>query len=241
MSGTESEISVRSTIQQEDTMDEELTTKQLIRLFGLKRKARAGTITEKDCDELIALLKSFIRSGNDPGRIIMESVEVGRLPGFTEKQRQEIRATLGAAIIRTMEEWDREPENKQIDVVIRKRSGRWGAFRVKSSMKDEPGGREAKHIALMKSGVQAFNALLDAQCDVMDYYIHGIHTIPAKDPDGWSTLAHELINSEYDCFNFPKELRKSLLSVAARKMYDLSVQEDGAWDELLAREKKRKT
>jgi len=233
---------VLSTNQEEDTMDEELTTKQLIRLFDLKRKAKGGTITEKECDELIGLLKAFIRSGNDPGGIIMESVEVGRLPGFTVKQREEIRATLGAAIIRTMDKWDREPENMHVDVIIRKRSGRWSTLRgVESPKKDEPGGRKAKRIGLMKSGVQAFNALLDAQCDVTEYYIQGINSIPAKDPDGWSALAHELINGGYDCFNFPKELRKSILSVAARKMYDLSVQEDGACTKVMPKEMKRKT
>ena len=221
-------------------MDQELTTKQLTRLFGLKRKARGGMITEKECDELIALLKAFIRSGNDPGGIIMESVEVGRLPGFTEKQREEIRSTLGAAIIRTMERWDREPENKHIDVMIRKRSGRWGALRADNPRKGEAGGREARHVAFMKSGERAFNGLLDAQCDVMDYYILGINSISVRDPDGWSLLAHELINSGYDCFHFPKDLRKSILSVATRKVYDLSVQEEGAWDKLVAKEKKRK-
>lgn len=221
-------------------MDEELTTDQLTRLFALKRKARGGTITEKECDEMIVLLKAFIRSGSDLGSIIMESVEVGRLPGFTAKQREEIRTTLGAAIIRTMEKWDREPENKHIDVIVRKRSGRWGAFGLKSSKKDEPGGREAKHAALIRSGVQGFNALLDAQVNVMEYYIHGINAIPAKDPDAWSTLTHELINSGYDCFYFPKELRKSILTVATAKIYDLSLREDGAWDRLLAMEKKRK-
>jgi hypothetical protein len=148
---------------------------------------------------------------------------------------------LGAAIIRLTERWDREPENKHIDVIIRKRSGRWGALRTEHSKDGEPDGRGAKRVTFMKSGERAFNGLLDAQCDVMDFYVQGIKTIPANDPGGWSLLAHELINSGYDCFYFPKELRKTILNAATGKIYDLSVQEDGAWDKLLAKGKKRKT